>query len=76
MCPLLLVSLFLWDFVCQICNRAIASADVIFGSYRGAVAALQNSGNNDIIMSLKSSLLILDPRALVSDHLVCILMMN
>ena len=29
-----------------------------------------------MIISLKSSLLILDPKALVSNHLVCMLMMK
>ena len=37
---------------------------------------LQDSGKNNIIIFLKSLSLILDPRALASDHLVHILTMN
>ena len=62
--------------MCQIYRQAITSANIIFRLYKGAVAILQDSGKDNIIMFLKSLSLIFDPRALASNHLVHILMMN
>ena len=62
--------------VYQIWRRAIASAEVMFGSYSGIAIEFQNLGKEVMIMSLKSSSLIFDPKALASDYLLCILIIK
>ena len=62
--------------VYQIWRQAIVSAQVMFGSYSGAAMGFQDLGKEVMIMSLKSLLLIFDPKALASDHLLHMLIIK
>jgi len=48
----------------------------MFGSYSGTAMGFQDLGKEVIIMSLKSSLLIFDPKALAFDYLLCMLIIK